>query len=290
MILRRVAAVFKAGGAAGVLSAVVRRLRTLSAGSLPVARAAIAGHKGLEIGGPSPIFARGGLLSLYPVVGSLDNCNFAGRTLWEGELRDGGPFVFQPGRAPGRQIVAEGADLSSLATGSYDFVLSSHMLEHTANPLRALAAWKRLLVPGGTLVLVLPHRDGTFDHRRPLTTLEHLAHDFDAARGEDDETHVAEILALHDVSRDDGLRDMEALRERAANNLEVRSLHHHVFNTPLAVAMVRHAGFLVISAEPLLPYHIIVIARSPGADPTAEIGTDALGRIMRASPFPSDHA
>jgi SAM-dependent methyltransferase len=288
VIVKRVVSVFKAGGVSGVLSAAVRRLRMPRAHSFPefapFARDAI----GIEIGGPSPIFARGGLLPVYPIVAGLDNCNFARRTIWEGAISEGASFEFDARKAPGKQYIAEGADLHMIPSGSYDFVLSSHMLEHTANPLRALTEWSRLLREGGALLLVVPHRDGTFDHRRPATMLSHLRDDFRREMGEEDLTHLPEILELHDAARDPGVHDV-SFRERAERNAELRSLHHHVFDTRLVVDAVREVGLEVISVEPMRPYHVVVIARKapPGA-PARSVPETVLSEVLRRSPFPTD--
>ena len=50
-------------------------------------------------------------------------------------------------------------DLAILADGSFDAVLSSHTLEHAYDPGRVLAELRRLLVPFGTLHVVLPYPD-----------------------------------------------------------------------------------------------------------------------------------
>lgn len=289
MIVKRVVSVFKAGGLSAVLGAIVRRIRMPQARSFAVCRGIVDGTHGIEIGGPSPIFARGGLLPVYPLAAQVDNVNFARTTIWEGAIGEGESFIFRPGKASGRQFIAEGADLRTIPAGSYDFVLSSHMLEHTANPLRALAGWARLLRPGGALILVVPHRDGTFDHRRPATTLQHLVEDFEHEMGEDDLTHLQEVLELHDVSRDPGVSDVGTFRERASRNAEIRSMHHHVFDTRLAVDAVCWSGFEVAAVEPLAPYHIVVLARKPlpGAG-TSSFSDEALREILRKSPFKAD--
>jgi SAM-dependent methyltransferase len=263
MIVRRVRAVFEAGGLGGVVRALARRIVTPRARAFRPAVAAVRTGAGLEIGGPSPIFARGGLLPLYPQAARLDNLNFASRTIWEGAIAGGDSFVYDRRRAPGTQHIGEGSDLSAIGDARYDFVLSSHMLEHTANPLKALVEWKRVLRLGGTLVLVLPHGSDTFDHRRPVTTLAHLRDDLARGTGEDDLTHVAEILALHDVVRDPGVGDETTFRARAACNHELRSLHHHVFDEELARAAVTEAGFAVASVERVRPYHIVLLATKP---------------------------
>lgn len=42
---------------------------------------------------------------------------------------------------------------------SFDFVYSSHTLEHMLDPVIALRNWWRVLKPGGYLILYIPHRD-----------------------------------------------------------------------------------------------------------------------------------
>ena len=73
-------------------------------------------------------------------------------------------------------------------------MLASHVLEHLANPLGALAEWRRVVGAGGHILLIVPQREGTFDHRRPVTKLEHLRADARELTGEDDLTHLPEIL------------------------------------------------------------------------------------------------
>jgi SAM-dependent methyltransferase len=50
-------------------------------------------------------------------------------------------------------------DIGSVADGSIDVVISNHALEHTLRPLECLAEMKRVLVPGGRLVMVTPFDD-----------------------------------------------------------------------------------------------------------------------------------
>jgi SAM-dependent methyltransferase len=162
------------------------------------------------------------------------------------------------------------------------------MIEHTANPLRALSEWVRLIKPGGALILVVPHRDGTFDHRRPVTTMSHLISDFENEMGENDLTHVSEVLRLHDGSRDSGVHEI-SFRQRAERNPELRSLHHHVFDTRLVAAIVKWAGLELAAVEPLRPYHVVVIGRK-----SSEVGErqtlpdDALRAVLHNSPFRTD--
>jgi SAM-dependent methyltransferase len=68
-------------------------------------------------------------------------------------------------------VVAPGDDLP-FADGAVDFVFASHVLEHFADPVRALKEWLR--VARKYVVLVIPHRDRTFDADRELTPVAEL--------------------------------------------------------------------------------------------------------------------
>jgi SAM-dependent methyltransferase len=225
--------------------------------------ARLAGGLGLEIGGPSALFDHLGLLPAYAVAGRVDNCNFGHETVWEGALTVGMTFKFDRGRRLGVQYIAEATDLQPIAPETYDFVLSSHAIEHVANPLGALKEWSRVLKPGGHLVLFAPHKDGTFDHRRPVTALAHLMDDFRAGVGEDDLTHLGEILALHDLAMDPEAGSFESFERRSRRNVENRCLHHHVFDTALASEMVASAGFELLAEGFYPPGDIFVMARKP---------------------------
>jgi SAM-dependent methyltransferase len=229
-------------------------------------RPLVEGKRGIEIGGPSAIFARTGLLPLYPLLGRLDNCDFAGDTIWHGEAAEGTQFTYDADRAPGRQFVLDATSMGAIEDASYDIVLSSHTLEHIANPLQALSEWARIL-GDGHLVLVLPHFENTFDHKRPVTTLEHIAADFADSTGEDDETHVEEFIELCDLSRVPDQLTRQAFAERTRDHVANRTVHHHVFDTELVVRLLDRAGFQLLSVETALPFHIVALARANGPDP-----------------------
>jgi SAM-dependent methyltransferase len=215
--------------------------------------------RGLEVGGPSPIFGARGLLPVYPIPGELDNCNFAPRTVWESPLAEGRHVRF--GARTGFQFLSEAFAIKT-PDGSFDFVLSSHMLEHSANPIRVLLEWRRLLKPGGHLLLVLPEGRSTYDRRRPITTLEHLKGDFACSTPESDTTHFDEIAALHTEHP-----DRQALRKSLEDNKTHRMAHHHVFDMALSLDLVRLAGFEILAQEVAYPCHIIIFARKQGEQP-----------------------
>jgi predicted SAM-dependent methyltransferase len=186
--------------------------------------------------------------------------------------------------------VAEATDLSEIDSTKYDFILSSHMLEHTANPLKALSEWVRTLKENGILIIALPHKDGTFDRYRPVTSLNHIIQDFECGTQEDDLTHLPEILRLHDLNLDPEAGTLESFRERSEKNFQNRCLHQHVFDTDLAIQMIHHQNLQILAVEAVLPCHIILVAQkiSEGEILSNENFLINTAEYRCSSPFPSD--
>jgi SAM-dependent methyltransferase len=192
------------------------------------------------------------------------------------------------GKRSGELYVLDATELGALSDGSYDVVLSSHVLEHIANPLRALKAWRRVTRPGGHLLLVVPHMAGTFDHRRPLTPLRHMIEDFEREVGEEDLTHLDETLRLHDRNRDAELADTHTWTERRRGNAVTRVLHHHTFTTPGLLQLLDYAGVELVAVETRFPHDIYVLGRWPSSGVRPNNG--ALLEARHPSPFRVDHS
>ncbi len=79
---------------------------------------------------------------------------------------------------------------------SLDFVVTSHVIEHVRNPLRAFEAIYRKLKPGGQFVLAVPDKPRTFDKDRELTTLDHLILDYEQPDPERDKAHYREFFSV----------------------------------------------------------------------------------------------
>ncbi len=245
---------------------------------------------GLEIGGPSGILGDEGPLPVYRVLASLDNCQYSAQTIWTGEVQEGGTFRYHPQRAPGHQIICEASDLKPVKDSSYDCVLASHCLEHVANPFRALGEWRRVLKNNGVLLLLLPHRDGTFDWRRPSTTIAHMIEDYANGIGEGDLTHLPEVLALHDLEKDVAAGTQKQFHQRCLDNHSNRAMHQHVFDTLTALQTVDHANFNIIRVDNLKPYHIIILARRCDGRANNLRFLEKEAEHWRRSPFASDRA
>lgn len=70
-------------------------------------------------------------------------------------------------------IVAPG-DKLPVEDASVDFVISSHVLEHFADPIAALREWYRVVRPDGYIYMIVPNMERTFDRGRTRTTVAEL--------------------------------------------------------------------------------------------------------------------
>lgn len=61
-----------------------------------------------------------------------------------------------------------------LPSGTWDYIYSSHCLEHLPNYVMALQNWIRVLNPGGVLFLYLPHPDCIYWRPWEMPTKKHL--------------------------------------------------------------------------------------------------------------------
>jgi SAM-dependent methyltransferase len=248
------------------------------------------GSAAFEVGGPSAVFGPGGLLPVYTVVDRIDACQWAADTVWHGKQVAGDFEPAGEGGPRGRLYITEGGTLAGVPDASYDAVISSHVIEHLANPLGALAHWRRVARPAGYLLIVAPHLAGTFDHRRPVTTLEHLVADFEAATDEDDLTHLDEVLRLHDPSRDPAAGERATFEEARRDNLHTRLLHHHTFTGRSLLALLDRAGVEILAAEVRYPHDAYCLARfaDPGDPPVNTHWLDVSHPVWRRSPFRID--
>jgi SAM-dependent methyltransferase len=164
-------------------------------------------------------------------------------------------------------IIDDAETLATLADGRYDFVIASHVIEHMTNPIAALAAWLRVLRPGGLLYLVVPDKRATFDAHRVRTTLEHLILDYmSPSPARDFEHFVDYVVHVHRTQGVEAIHEAEALRDKQF------SIHYHVFMPEDIVGVLRWVASNVTPVEivdgPVMATDAIefhVLARRPEA-------------------------
>lgn len=208
------------------------------------------GKNGIEIGGPSGIFRD--LLPIYSVIDSIDSVNHSNNTIWTNQLAE------QIAENYRHKYICNATDLSIIPDASYDFLLSSHCLEHIANPLKAVGEWLRILRHGAYVLIIVPDKRYTFDHMRPITQFDHILYDYEQNVGEDDLTHVPETIRLHDAKLDMLIKDCDV---DWSNNIETRRMHHHVFDERLLKQVADYCGLETMRMDWINPNNIVMLAR-----------------------------
>jgi predicted SAM-dependent methyltransferase len=84
--------------------------------------------------------------------------------------------------------------LSQFPDSAFDFVVINHVLEHVANPVKAVRELFRICRRGGTVIIAIPDKDYTFDKGRALTPWEHLWNDYTSDVRVSDDEHYLDFL------------------------------------------------------------------------------------------------
>lgn len=219
----------------------------------------IKNKSGLEIGGPSFLYKS--LIPIYKYIKKLDNVNWASKTVNNPFMLDGpGEYKWYMFNR-GRNIICE-ADSIPVSSSSYEFVISAQVLEHLANPIKALIEWHRILTKDGFLICEVPIPELTFDYKRPITSFQHIIDDFERNTGHDDLTHVDEVVELTHDFKKPTYKNKDELREICLNNKNNRLMHHHVFDLDLLMSVIEFSGFEIIDASIVSTGYIVLAKKT----------------------------
>jgi SAM-dependent methyltransferase len=133
-------------------------------------------------------------------------------------------------------VVADAANLP-FGSGSLDFIIASHVLEHLPFPLATLESWYRLLAPGGALLLRVPDKRFTFDAKRQRTPLVHLLQEHEHRESFNRGAHFADFV--------EGVSDYRPGTPEFGRELQRLmdidySIHYHVWTTEDLRELLRH--------------------------------------------------
>lgn len=135
------------------------------------------------------------------------------------------------GEAMPVDIVAEGDDLP-LEDESVDFVISSHVIEHFFDPIKAIEEWFRVIRKGGYIFIICPHQDADPLETRPRTKLD-------------------ELLKRHSGEMKPEEVNMETKHDRSVINgmpFEDRG-HWTVWAMDDAVELANHMGWKIVETQ-----------------------------------------
>jgi SAM-dependent methyltransferase len=186
---------------------------------------------GVEIGGPSDTGE-----ILYKNSKNIDNIVFSKNTIWGNHADE---YNYYDGKK-GKLMINDAVNISLVQNECYDFIFSSHSLEHIANPLKAINEWLRIVKNGGYVIIIVPEKSCCFDHKRSYSKFSTLLSQYEKNVSEDDLSTLPEILLHHDLSLDPAAGDLENFTKRSLDNFNNRCLHHYVYNDELLMEICNY--------------------------------------------------
>lgn len=125
-----------------------------------------------------PIEARGGIgIEFGPASHNpfgFKNCIFADKNI----ILPGNPYYDEQMKLGGSiqriDLIAILGEKLPIEDHQFDYIVTSHVLEHIWDLIGCFDEMRRILKIGGIMVHVLPHVDRTSDSGRPLTTWQDL--------------------------------------------------------------------------------------------------------------------
>lgn len=199
---------------------------------------------GIEMGGPSD----NGLL-IYQNANIIDNVIFSKNTVWcNNETNENNEYKYYENKV-GKVIINDAVDIPVIKDEQYDFVFSSHLLEHIANPLKAIKEWLRIIKKDGYLIIIVPEKSICFDHKRNYSKFSTLLEQYEKNVGEDDLSSLKEILMNHDLSQDIPAGTFEQFTKRCLDNFNNRCMHHYVYDDNLLLEICNFFNCIYIYHE-----------------------------------------
>ena len=148
-------------------------------------------------------------------------------------------------------LLSDFHNIGELPDNSYDWVISSHVIEHLENPIKALLGSHKVLKTEGYIYSVLPLYTQTFDKNREVTSLQHLIDDYESNKVGADWVHIDEFIRNYDCESD---LVFKGDRQKWLDNFKLkpeRHTHYHVFDLALVFAMHGYCGFKCINIKEL---------------------------------------
>ncbi len=131
-------------------------------------------------------------------------------------------------------------DPGSLAEAPFDFVILNHVIEHLANPIRAVGVLFELVSPSGQVLISAPDKDYTFDRDRALTPFEHLRREYHDGVTEVSDDHYVDFLrGVHPEIFEHP--DIDRLLPQHIANVRRRREHAHVWSSTSFREFMDHA-------------------------------------------------
>jgi len=160
-----------------------------------------------------------------------------------------------PGNLVQPDYLTDAANLYFAKDSEFNFVCSSHVLEHLADPLKAIKEWIRVIEKNGVIYCAIPDKRFTFDHRRKRTSLKHLIGDYQNSVSPNDLTHLSDMFFNYDyklagMSREQVFYQVLDFYASTKNGgTIVYQPHHHVFVKDDLVSLFEYCDLKILFAK-----------------------------------------
>ena len=165
---------------------------------------------------------------------------------------------------------------AGIGTGSLDFVISAHVIEHLRDPIGSIVNAIRVLRPGGIHILAVPDMRFTFDRRRPETTVEHALRDYeDGGVGTCQQAYDEHLRYVHPELTGEHYPEAEIQWQagESAKRWQQFDVHFHAWTRngfeALLAAAARYAAFVVEEAVSVANENIFVLRKTASAGENA---------------------
>ncbi len=197
--------------------------------------------KGIEIGAlNSPLPVHAGAETIY-----VDRVS-------EADLKAHYPEI-NPDELVEVNVVDNGETLYAFDDQSLDYVIASHFLEHTENPVSTIGNFLRTLKKGGIAFIIIPDKRFTFDRCRPIHGFDHIRKDFTDGPELSRLMHFREWIYF--VER---FRGEKGIEKRADELMKQEySIHFHVWTRYEIIDM-----FSRLKREFLFPFKTLLIRQN----------------------------
>ena len=179
------------------------------------------------------------------IGGELSSDEFRECTSYSTKIIDVNIVPERLGQPTNADYLTDATNLYFAKDGEFDFVCSSHVLEHIASPIKALYEWKRVIREGGLIYCGVPDKRFTFDHRRQRTTLSHLIEDYQKDVDQSDMTHIRDLVDNWDERLDSCWDNKQQLLEHIRAN-PLSGIHHHVWINDDVVELFKYVHLEIV--------------------------------------------
>jgi len=122
------------------------------------------------------------------------------------------------------------ADKLPFDDNTFDAVVTSHILEHLSNPIKAIFEWLRVIKPNGYIYFIVPDKRFTFDEPREVTPVQHIVDDFEQEIEKTAFSHYYDFyINVHKTNIEDARKHYD----------EQTNIHVHTFTFESIIELIK---------------------------------------------------